>query len=585
VPFAPTVTVTGAFDMNPNQPWLERSQLVEFDVKFSWITGRHAFRFGGMGLHQSQRLQTQFQTSGVFTFDGTFTGNAVADYLLGRPVAFRQGSTLDNLERSNTYAAFIQDDIKVGRRVTLNLGLRYDLFQPWEEDGGKAATLIPGQQSQRFPNAPPGLVYPDDPGVPDGLVATDKNNVAPRAGFAWDVRGDGRTAVRGAYGIFYTPQGSITIANQNEAPPFVQIVAFAPPNLRNPYEGRTSPFPYAAAASGDALFAFPTQIFSTDPAFRTGYVHQFNINVQQQFGPDVIVQVGYFGSQGRQLSYSREINAAVYGPGATAANAQQRRPYFPEFFAGISQAFSDGSSEYNALQVSATKKYSRGYTLQLAYTLSKSMDDRSAGSTDAGTVQNPNDPFDGEWGLSDFDQRHILRINGVWDLPRLENHGWLRHVLGSWRLAGIVSKVSGQPFTVISGRDRALVGPSRGLGAQRPDLVGDPELDVNRPRPELIQQYFNTAAFALPEIGQFGNAGRNRLVGPGSFVTDASISKRFEPWSGMSRRGFEVRIEVFNLFNFVNLRNPVANMSSPAFGQIQAAGDARVFQLGFRFDF
>ena len=586
IALAPTTNVSGAFNMQPNQPWLERSQLVDFDVKMSWITGRQSFRFGFMGLHQSQRLQTAFQSSGVFTFDGTITGNPTADFMLGRPRSFVQQSVLDNLERSQTYGAFFQDDIKVGRRLTLNAGLRYDLFLPWEEEGGRSATLRPGQQSTRYSNAPPGLVYPGDAGVPNGLVPTDKNNWAPRVGFAWDVRGDGLTSIRGAYGLFYTPQGSITVANQNEAPPFVQVVSLASPgSLRDPYSGSVSPFPYTESASGAALFFYPTQVFSADPGFRTGFVHQYNANVQQQFGSQVIVQAGYFGARGRQLASSREINAAVYGPGATAANAQQRRPYLPQNFAGISQAFSDSRSDYDALQVSATQKYARGVTVQLAYTLSKSMDNRSTGSTDAASVQNPNDPFDGEWAPSDFDQRHILRVNGLWDLPRLENRAVLRHVLGGWRLAGIVSKTSGQPFTVVSGRDVALVGPSRGLAAQRPDLVSNPELTSDRSRDERIAQWFNTAAYAFPAAGQFGNGGRNRLRAPGFFSTDASISKRFEPWSTASARSFELRIEVFNLFNTVNLLTPVNNLSSATFGRIVSAGDARVFQLALRFNF
>ena len=403
IALAPTTNVSGAFNLQPNQPWLERSQLVDFDVKMSWITGRQSFRFGFMGLHQSQRLQTAFQSSGVFTFDGTITGNPTADYMLGRPRSFVQQSVLDNLERSQTYSAFFQDDIKVGRRLTLNAGLRYDLFLPWDEEGGRSATLRPGQQSTRYSNAPPGLVYPGDAGVPNGLVPTDKNNWAPRVGLAWDVKGDGRTSIRGAYGLFYTPQGSITVANQNEAPPFVQVVSLASPgSLRDPYAGNISPFPYTESASGDALFFYPTQVFSVDPAFRTGYVHQYNANVQQQFGSQFIVQAGYFGARGRQLASSREINAPVYGPGATAGNAQQRRPYLPQNFAGISQAFSDSSSDYDALQVSATQKYARGVTVQLAYTLSRSMDNRSTGSTDAASVQNPNDPFDGGVGAFGF---------------------------------------------------------------------------------------------------------------------------------------------------------------------------------------
>jgi len=264
----------------------------------------------------------------------------------------------------------------------------------------------------------------------------------------------------------------------------------------------------------------------------------------------------------------------VFGPGATTANLQQRRPYYPEYFAGINEAFSDGRSQYHALQAIATKTFTRGYTVQLGYTLSRSMDDRSAGSTDAATVQNPSDPHHGEWALSDFDQRHLVRLNGLWEIPR---------VLRGWRLAGILSASSGQPFTVTSGRDRALVGSSRTLAPQRPNLIADPELPDDRQWDEQIHRYFNTAAYALPDIGQFGNGGRNRLIAPGTLTMDASLARRFSP--GASKRAIELRVEAFNLMNRVNLGAPVAVMSSPAFGQIVSAGDPRIVQLAVRADF
>jgi hypothetical protein len=158
-------------------------------------------------------------------------------------------------------------------------------------------------------------------------------------------------------------------------------------------------------------------------------------------------------------------------------------------------------------------------------------------------------------------------------------------VAGSWRLSGIVSVLSGGPFSVNSGSDRALVGSSKVLTAQRGDVIGDGRLDPSRSRSELIQRYFNTAAFAVPALGTFGNSGRNNLIGPGSFNTDLAILKRFSPWRSERVGAFEFRAETFNMFNFVNLGQPVNTMTSPAFGRIQSAGSARVFQFGLRYDF
>jgi hypothetical protein len=265
------------------------------------------------------------------------------------------------------------------------------------------------------------------------------------------------------------------------------------------------------------------------------------------------------------------------------ANAQQRRPYSPEFFGQIAELVSDARSNYDSLQVSATKRYSRGYTLQLAYTLSKTQDHNSIGPNTLQAPQNPADP-EAEWALADYHRRHVLRVNGMWELPRMEQRApVVRHLVGGWRLAGIVSVLSGAPFTVTSGADVALLGPSRALGAQRPNLVADPALDGDRSRQERIAQYFNPAAFARPAAGTFGTAGRNAVIGPGLFTADASMTKQFHWWPSAPGRRIELRVEAFNLFNTVNLGNPIANMSSPAFGRIQTAGDARVIQMGLRF--
>jgi hypothetical protein len=199
--------------------------------------------------------------------------------------------------------------------------------------------------------------------------------------------------------------------------------------------------------------------------------------------------------------------------------------------------------------------------------------------------KNPANYRAGERGLSDFDQRHILRINGVWELPRLEGRGWIRHAVGSWRLAGIVSRLSGQPFTVTSGRDMVLVGVSRGLAAQRADVIGAGRLDPDRSRSELIKKYFNTDAFVLPALGSFGNNGRNSLFGPGSFNIDQAVLKRLSPWTSDRKGVFEFRGEVFNLLNYVNLGNPTSNMNSTVYGQITSARDARIFQFGLRYEF
>jgi hypothetical protein len=556
----------------------------------TWTPSRHSMTFGGGWIFQLDRLDVPFQTSGVFGFTGATTGNPLADYMLGRAATFSQYSQFDSQQTQALGSVFFQDDVKLGR-VTVNLGVRYDgIGNTWVERGElpNAGTLRVGQQSTRFPNAPLGLVYPGDAGIPDTIITPDRNNVSPRVGFAWDVLGNGRSALRGGYGIYYLPMPAQAIEQQNELPPFTQNYSINPTNpMYDVYRGVQQPFPFVFDENAPTQrFALPTQVFTYVPEFRSAYMEQFNVNFQQQLGPDIILQAGYYGTRGHKLLYSREGNAAVYGPGATLGNAQQRRPIHPDLYTGISTFYSDATSEYNSMQLTATKRYSRGYTLQLTYALSKSMDNRSVSSL-GGSVQDPNNPFDGEWGLSDFDQRHILRVNGLWELPWLRTTPGWRHVLGGWRLAGIFSRSSGQPINLSSGADVALIGPSRAVGPQRPDLVPgqNAELSSDRSRDEKIAAWFNTSAFVRPQTGTFGNTPRNYLIGPGRTTVDASFTKRFEPWSGNANRHFEFRLEVFNLLNTVNLGQPVVAMNSAAFGRIQTAGDARLIQLGFRFGF
>jgi hypothetical protein len=233
----------------------------------------------------------------------------------------------------------------------------------------------------------------------------------------------------------------------------------------------------------------------------------------------------------------------VYGPGATIANAQQRRPYYPQYYAGITNVLSVGNSNYHSLQVDARKRFSHGYTLEMAYTWSKSIDEGSNDNAEGSTVSNPWNYLKGERGLSAFDRRNVLTLNGVWDLPVLRGRHLLARTSGGWELSGSLYISSGAPFSVVSGADTALLGGSRGLGSQRANLVGNPFLDTGRSRQELIAQYFNGVAFASPATGAFGNSARNLLIGPGNFTTNMAILKNFQLSSreGSARFSFAPR--------------------------------------------
>ena len=442
VPLVPNVTVNGFFSITPEFPLPEPDKEIQVDEKFSWITGRHVMRFGAQYMHIHHLSEGQFNSSGGFTFDGSFTGTAMADYLIGRPIDLFQQSPLHDESVTANYQFFAQDDIKINRRLTLNLGLRYEIDTPPVQVLDWTSSIRPFvgcsittcQQSRLFPTAPPGLVFPGDPGVPRGLVPADKTNFAPRIGFAWDPFGDGRTSVRAAYGIFYDYTGAIVSATVNQTLPYVVPIDLpSPPSFVDPYRGRTDPFPLHLDLK-NPQFVYPTQAYSVSPNFKNGYIQGFNLNVQRQIGSDWLIQVGYYGKVGHKLSDDHEGNPAIFGPGATAANIQSRRAFFPQYYGSIGLITSDANSAYHSLQASMEKRFSRGYTLQAAYTFSKSIDNRSTFSVDGVSGANPFNYLAGERGLSNFDQRHILTINGVWELPFLKHNGLLTTALGGWRV-------------------------------------------------------------------------------------------------------------------------------------------------------
>ena len=589
---APSTAVSGRFGVSGQFPYERPDRTVQFGGKLSWIRGNHNIKAGAEVYARKGVEIAQFAGSGRFTFNGLFSGHAAADYLIGRPSNFFLQTTITDQALSNNYHAFVQDDYKVTPRLTLNLGLRYELHTPWVQEQDFHASIRPDapcftdcQQSQRFPDAPPGLVYPGDAGVPRGLAPTDKNNWAPRIGLAWDPFGNGRTSIRAAYGVSYVYIGYNMTATVNQSPPFLLPISIpSPPSFSDPWRGRTDPNPYDGKT-----FTFPIQLYSISPDFRDGYVQQWNFNIQQQMGRSWFVQAGYVGRAAHKLSFTREVNAAVYGPGATAGNRQQRRPFFPEFYSAVSHIGAESNSNYHSLQVLVEKEFASGYTLQMAYTLAKSIDDRSRSVPGQTGPQDPSNFLNGERALSDFDQRQIFSLNGIWDLPVLKGRGgFVSTVFGGWRLSGLLRLDSGFPFLVRSGRDNALVGAGRNMGPQRPDVVGEWKLPDGRSRGEVIAEYFNTDAF-IPNAGpgkegQFGNAGRNIIIGPGNIGTDLAIQKRF-PLPKERLGQIEFRGEFFNLLNRPNLNNPSPNLVSPAFGRITRAGEARVVQLGLRWDF
>jgi hypothetical protein len=602
---SPAVSVSGVTGFGSGNPWFENTALKQADAKLSWVKGKHLWQFGATALREAELINwINTNSSGNPTFSGVETGSHGAtqgtnwaDYLIGKPISFGQYTPYYGNEHTVQLGLYVQDTFKVSSRLTLNMGLRWDLLFPWREIklDSPAVNFDAGFHSTRFPTAPPGLEFPGDPGVPKGIMFLDKGDFAPRLGFSYDVFGDGKTAIRGGYGIFYNSPGAITLANCIEAPPFEPQLVFTPNTFTDPYAGTgyTDPFPYPYLNPGaNPLFVFPAQFYSPDPNIKNAFIQQFNFNVQHEFPKDFMVQTGYVGSMGTRLWDGNQANAAPYSAGGTAANAQARRPFLPQYYGGITRISAIGYSNYNSLQVTARKRLSAGYTMQLAYTFSKSLDAGSTADADGGTEQNPASPIDGEYARSDFNQTHLFRLNGVWDLPQFKNLGLLHYGLGGWELSGIMNYSSGYPFSVTTGSAAPWLGAGRDIGALRLNATGTDPCAGCGSRTSWTTQgtgYFKQAAYASPLLapavyGTFGNSGRNSLVGPTYFDTDMSLVKNF-PLLRRESSKVQFRADFFNLFNNVNFNNPTTSLASSVFGKISSAQNARQIQLALRLDF
>lgn len=546
----------------------------QFGETLSWIHGRHSVKAGVEWLSLDYLNHDSWQSMGVFAFSGQITLDPAADFVLGRAQTLTVASPeIAQAGLQNSVFLFLQDDWRILPRLTLNAGLRYELALPWVHPNDWWGTLHPGQQSTVIPTAPLGMVFPGDSGVPRGLIQTDKNNLAPRVGFAWDLFGSGRTALRGAYGIFF--EGSNADLIQNEGQPFRYTYTIqAPPSLTDPLRGQP-PIPLVRNLQNPTFSGVP-QLSYPDPNFRNGYMQHFNLNLQHEPLKDLVVQVGYVGKLGRKLMMGLASNPAVYAPGATLGNLNQRR-LLPAF--GNNRVLSSlANSSYNGLQIEARKRFSSGFSLQGAYTFSRSIDMRSGIAAVGAATPNVFD-LGTEIGLSDFHAKHVGALSWLWQLPQLSSaQNVVKAVAGGWQFNGLAHIRSGLPLNIVSGKDVALSGTTN----QRPDVIGEHRLPEERPKADQIAAWFDRAAFALPGTGTFGNVGRNALLGPGSANLDIGLFKAFPI---PAREGMQLvfRSEFFNVLNHANLGSPNTNLSAGArMGLITTSGAGRVIQFGLK---
>lgn len=554
------ISVTGFFSLGPSRfgPSYSDMRLFQFSDDVSVVRGRHAIRAGID--HRFYRLNTSRPQSpyGFYQFNGltTFLRNTPASVELTLP-----DSQLDRRWRQSMTAAYVQDDIRLGDRLTLNAGLRYERTSVPEELDGLSANF-----RNPLTDATPtvGPMYEN----PSNL------NFAPRVGLAWDPSGDGKTAVRAGAGMFYDPLWTDFYANAgNRLGPFYVLGS-----VRNPT------FPNAAAVVGSPAFVLGRQdVLEYEP--KNPYMVHYTASVQRELWPRGVLTVGYGGSRGVHLVRFVDGNQALPeiladGRKFFSATSVTRNPNLT----GVRYKTTDGSSAYNSLQTSFTQRVAAGLQLQVNYVWSKSLDDGSVTVTQGGDNDLPQDPDDpnAEWGLSNYDVRHYFVAHWTWDVPRLPGP---RAIGEGWQLNAITTLASGNPFSVVVGFDRARARFQAGTSPQRPDLAAGASSNPILGGPD---RYFDPAAFTLPDAGFFGNLGRNTLIGPGLATTDMSLSKKIT----VGAVTMQARFEVFNVFNRANFAIPSQRTVFTTSGPVGSAGlitstttSARQMQLGLRLGF
>ncbi len=582
----PQITITNYFQLGVGIGGpVAGSNLYQGREVLSLIKGKHSIKLGGELSLEKVIQDTNLNNYGVFAFANSTAraNNALADFLLGLPNTINQDSPVTKYDNTWYMALFVQDDYKVHPRLTLNLGLRYDLQLPFTDPFDRKTVYIPGRTSQVVANSLPGILYPGDEGVNRGIVDTDKNNIGPRVGLAWDPFGDAKMAVRAAFGVFY----GTTSGNQSnvttDGPPFTVRQRLAPGGtLSNPYlgyPGGVSPFPYVFDPA-NPRFILPASFTSFAPEFRLPYVYQLNGAVQRQLTGDTSITVAYVGSLGHRLPYQRDLNYPGLSINNTAASVLARRPISPNLFQNIVRQESVLNTAYHGLQITGEKRFTRGFSFKGFYTFGKGLEDAPLQSDQRGAVQDQR-LYKLDRARTDNDRKHNFVLSGIWSPTYFREANWFaRTLLNGWTVSFIAKMRSGAPLTIESNGDRNGDGNSN----DRADLVPgvNPVLDPNRPRNEVVDQWFNTAAFANAQLGQDGSAGRNIIDGPGSKVVDLGLFRQFSLSENVR---LQFRAEATNAFNIVNLNEPNQTVGNSNFGRITSARDMRQIQLGLRLSF
>jgi hypothetical protein len=579
-----TITGTGfSIGTGATNPGFFDSTSYQIADDFDLTRGRHEISFGGNWIRTADLTEFYRFVNGENTFNGTIIGLPLADFMMGKSSGFNQTPPSRTNQLLRYYALYAQDAWRIRTNLTLNYGLRWEPYLAMQNRDNQVylfdmARFNAGAHSIVYPNAAAGLYFPGDPGYPARAVTSNKLlNFAPRVGLAWSP--SDRMTVRGAWGEFYDTSALFFNTGYQGFGRGSNLIN-PPGGFDDPYQGQPggNPFPQAFTLTNGSTFntftgwaTYPLHIHPTR-------LHQWNIGVQRQM-QEWIVSASYLGNHTQHLWGGRQLNPAVYGPGATLSNTNQRRvlylqnPVEGQYFGSVTTLDDTGTADYEGMLLSVQRRLQSNFSVLANWTLSKCMTDYR--QAEYSSTTSPVDPAHPELdrGLCNSDRRNIVNLSGVLRTPKFKGGGALRRIASDWQLSPLVRWMSGDHSTPVTGVDTALTGQG---GQRAVQVLSNPYGN------KTYTNYLNPAAFTSAPPGTYSQLHPNTITNPANFQNDVALTRSFSVGEG---RTLQFRWEVFNVTNRVNFGAPSSSLNSSNFGRITSAGDPRIMQFAGKFEF
>lgn len=629
-------SINGSVNAGGDGTFVQNRQTWQYTDYLNIIRGRHSLSIGGDYRREASNRVEDYYTDPVFNFNGVYTGNALADLLLGLPNYYNLQTEVSSRLRHNAGDVYAQDNFKATQQITIDAGIRWEPFLPPVDNLNDQVCFDPTltAKSTYYPTAPPGLLFPGPPVGSSGLGNGDRGcprsgvpnrwkNFAPRVGVNISPFKSGKTSIRAGYGIFWDQARLIAWNRFSTAQPFdASVIVNAPGSVANNYapsltgnsvysnSGVQNPYPFVIPRAPAQRAAFspsyggnwPTSAGESvlAPNFNEGYTQQWNVSIDQQVGPNNTLTISYIGNKGTHLFVSREYNYApfntfVNNPALSAneniannlgALPTRRRLSSVQCgtamlgvagpcYGPLEELDPAGYSNYNSVQVSLNRRLSNGFSILASYVYGKYLDIVSTTAEGGNGPRNPEN-FSQSYGPSDNDVRHRFAGSYLYTLPKANRlHGVASAVVNGWQNQSIITIQTGSPYGINASSDTAATG----VGGETADRVPGQSLS---PQHRNLSEYFNTAAFQNAAPGTIGNTGRNMLYGPSLVNVDFSLFKDFRIHE---KNQVQFRSEFFNLFNHPNFYNPDNTVGDGTFGQILSARDPRLTQFALKYLF